>query len=54
MLGWTVADDPVEILGQTIDGTRFVLLNKRTNEQGECPIEIIDICELFSLYWIAG
>ena len=47
--GVAVLDDQVEILGQTDDGTHFVVLNKRTNQQGECPIDIIDICE-YSLY----
>jgi len=37
----------VEILGQTDDGTRFVVLNKRTDQRGECPIDIIDICKYY-------
>ncbi|XP_065909987.1 rho GTPase-activating protein 1-like [Dysidea avara] len=38
--------DQVEILGQTVDGSHFVVLNKRTNQQGECPIDIIDIYDV--------
>ena len=49
LLVLSVVDDQVEILGQTDDGTHFVVLNKRTNQQGECPIDIIDICEWFIL-----
>jgi len=42
--------DQVEILGQSVDGSHFVVLNKRTNQQGECPIDIIDICKWLCLF----